>query len=68
MASIMFLGGLAPVIGMIGGGELGGEGFQTTENETELPRGKGNKRGFGEKAKGIEGKEVSLSAKLVTLT
>jgi hypothetical protein len=28
MASIMFLGGLAPAIGMIGGGELGGDGFE----------------------------------------
>jgi hypothetical protein len=29
MASILFLGGLAPAIGMIGGGELGGDGVRS---------------------------------------
>jgi hypothetical protein len=57
MASILFLGGLAPAIGMIGGGELGGEGVRTGETGTELLGGKGNNRGFGEKAIGLEGTE-----------
>jgi hypothetical protein len=53
---------------MIGGGELGGDGVRTGETGTELLGGKGNNRGFGEKATGLEGTEVSLSAKSVTLT
>jgi hypothetical protein len=61
IASILFLGGLAPAIGMIGGGELGGDGVRTGETGTALPGGKGNNRGFGEKATGLEGTEVSLS-------
>jgi hypothetical protein len=50
MASILFRGGLAPAIGILGGGELGGEGVHegTTENEPLI--GVGNKRGFKEKA------------------
>jgi hypothetical protein len=56
IASILFLGGLAPSIGMIGGGELGGEGVRTGETGTELPGGKGNNRGFGEKATGLREK------------
>jgi hypothetical protein len=35
---------------MIGGGYLGGDGVQTWETGTALPGGKGNDRGFGEKA------------------
>jgi hypothetical protein len=50
MASILFGGGLAPAIGILGEGELGGEGVHkgTTENEPLI--GVGNKRGFKEKA------------------
>jgi hypothetical protein len=61
MASILFLGGLAPAIGMIGGGELGGDGVRTRETGTELLGGKGNNRGFGENSIGLEGTKVSLS-------
>jgi hypothetical protein len=63
---ILFLGGLAPSIG-IGGGELGGNGVQTGETGTELPGGKGNSGGFGEKASGLEGGEVSLSVIAATV-
>jgi hypothetical protein len=54
------MGGFSPAIGIIGGGELGGEGVRTGETGTVLPGGKGNNRGFREKATGLEGKEVSL--------
>ena len=68
MESILFLGGLAPAIGMIGGGELGGDGVRIGEIGTELPRGKGNNRGFGEKSRVLGGIEVSLFEKSITLT
>ena len=56
----MFLGGLSPAIRMVGGGELGGEGVRAWKTGTELPGGKGNSRGFEEKATGLEGAKVSL--------
>ena len=62
MASILFLGVLAPAIGMIGGGELGGDGVRTGETGTEIPGGKGNNRGFEEKATRLEGVGGSLCA------
>jgi hypothetical protein len=68
MASILFPGGLAPTIGMIGGGEIGGDGVQTGETGTELLGGKGNNRGLGEKATELEGIEVSIFSKSTTLT
>jgi hypothetical protein len=49
----MFLRGLAPAIEMIGGGELGGGGVRTRETRTDLLRGKGNKKGFGERDTGL---------------
>jgi hypothetical protein len=55
MESILFLGGLDPTIGIVGGGELGGEWVRIGETRTKLPRGKGNNRGFGEKATELEG-------------
>jgi hypothetical protein len=67
MASILLLGGLAPTIGMIGGGELGGDGVRTGETGTELPGGKGNNRGFEEKATGLEGVGGSLCATTVII-
>jgi hypothetical protein len=67
MASIMFLGGLAPAIGMIGGGELGGDGVRTGETGTELQGGKGNNRGFKEKATGLEGVGGSLRAIIIVI-
>jgi hypothetical protein len=67
MASILFLGGLVPAIGMIFGGELGGEEVRTGDTGSELRGGKGNNRGFGEKSIGLEGTEVSLFVKETTL-
>jgi hypothetical protein len=67
MESILFLGGLSPAIGMIVGGEPGGEGVRTGENRKELPGGKGNNRGFGEKYRGLEGTKVSLYVVATTL-
>jgi hypothetical protein len=46
---------------MIGGGELGGDRVQTRETWTEPLGGKGSSRGFEERAKGLDEKEVSLS-------
>jgi hypothetical protein len=40
MASILFTGGLAPTIGILGGGELGGEGVWTGDTIIELAGGK----------------------------
>jgi len=68
MASILFLGGLSPAIGMMGGGEPGEDGVRIGETGNELLRGKGNNRGSGEKATGFGGTKVSLSMKSVTLT
>jgi hypothetical protein len=51
--SILFLGGLAPTIGMIGGGELGGDGIQAGDTRSKLLGGKGKNRGF-------EGKSIGL--------
>ena len=50
MASIPFRGGLAPAIGILGGGELGGEGVREGATGNESQSGVGNKRGFKEKA------------------
>jgi hypothetical protein len=50
MASILFRGGLAPAIGILGGGELGGEGVREGATGNESRSGVGNKRGFKEKA------------------
>jgi hypothetical protein len=56
----MVMGGLAPAIGILGGGEIGGEGARTGDTGNELPGGRGNNRGFREKAKGIESADASL--------
>ena len=50
MASILFRGGLAPAIGILGGGEFGGDGVRKGLIENESRSGVGNKRGFKEKA------------------
>jgi hypothetical protein len=50
MASILFRGGLAPAIGILGGGEFGGGGVRNGVIENESQSGVGNKRGFKEKA------------------
>ena len=67
MTSILFLGGLTPAIGMIGGGELGGDGVRTGDTEIELPGGKGNNKGFEEKATGLEGVGGSLCTIIIVI-
>jgi hypothetical protein len=67
MESILFLGGLAPAIGRTDGGELGGDGVRTGETGTEVPRGKGNCRGFGGKDIGLGGTQVSLAMVATTV-
>jgi hypothetical protein len=50
MASILFKGELALAIGILGGGELGGEGVREGATGNESRSGVGTKRGFKEKA------------------
>jgi hypothetical protein len=50
MTSMSVIGGLAPAIGILGGGELGGEGVCDEATEKESRCGVGNKRGFEGKA------------------
>jgi hypothetical protein len=60
MASILFRGGLAPAIGILGRGELGGEGVWTGDVGKEVLEGdNGENR---EKAKGPECADASLCA------
>jgi hypothetical protein len=49
MVSILFRGGLSPAIGILGGGEFGGEGVRKGVIEDESRSVVGNKRGFKEK-------------------
>jgi hypothetical protein len=53
IASILFIWGLAPAIGKLGGGELGGEGGREGVAGIESRSGVGNKRGFKEKTNKI---------------
>jgi hypothetical protein len=50
MASILFRGGLALAMGMLGGGELGGDGVCKGVMEGKSRSGVGNKRRFKEQA------------------
>jgi len=68
MESILFRGGLAPAIGILGGGELGGEGVREGATGNESRSGMGNKRGFKEKANGFKSVDDSLCARVVTVT
>jgi len=68
ITSILFLGGLDPAIGVWKGGKPGGDGVQTGDIGGDLMGTEGNKWGSGEKASGLEGTEVSLSAKPIALT
>ena len=54
MASILFRGGLAPAIGILGGGELRGEGVREGTTGNESLSGMGNNRGFREKVNGLK--------------
>jgi hypothetical protein len=65
MASILFRGGLAPAIGILGGGELGGEGVRKGETGNELP---GNNGGFRERASGLESADASPCAEKAIVT
>jgi hypothetical protein len=62
MASILFRGGLEPAIGILGGGELGGEGVRAGVTGNESQSGMGNKRGFKEKANGLKSIDAPLCA------
>jgi hypothetical protein len=67
MASILFRGGLAPAIGILGGGELGGEGVREGATGNESRSGVGNKRGFKEKANELKSAGAPLCAGVVKL-
>jgi hypothetical protein len=56
------MGGFSPAIGILGGGELRGEGARTRDTGNELPGGRGNNGVFREKAKGLESGNASLCA------
>jgi hypothetical protein len=62
------MGGFSPAIGILGEGELGGEGARTGNTGNELLGGKGNNGGFREKAKGLELADASLCAVAATVT
>jgi len=68
MASILLPRGLSPAIGILGGGELGGDKDRIGERGSELAGGKGNNRGFEEKATGLKGVEgwVNTTTTIVT--
>ena len=68
MASILFRGGLASAIGILGGGELGGAGVREGAAGNESQSGVGNKRGFKEKANGLKSIDASLCAEVATIT
>jgi hypothetical protein len=67
IASILVMGGFAPAIGILGGGELIGEGARIGDTENDLIGGWGNNRGFREKAKGIESTDASLCEVATTI-
>jgi hypothetical protein len=62
------MGGFAPTIGILGGGEIGGEGARIGATGNELPGGRGNNGGFREKAKGLETIDASLCAVATIVT
>jgi hypothetical protein len=62
------MGGFSPAIGILGGGELEGEGTRIGDTGNELPGGRGNNGGFREKAKGLELAYASLCAVATTVT
>jgi len=68
MASILFIGGLAPTIGILGEGELGGEGVREGDTGNESRSGMGNKREFKEKANGLKSADGPLCAGVVVVT
>ena len=63
----MVMGGFGPTIGILGGGELRGEGARIGDTGNELPSGRGNNGGFREKAKGLESADASLHVVVETI-
>ena len=68
MSSILVIGGFSPAIGILCGGEIGGEGAQKGDTRDELLRGVGNNRGFREKASDLKLVDASLCAEAATVT
>ena len=67
MASILFRGGLAPAIGILGERELGEEGVHEGTAENEPLIGVGNKRGFKEKDFELKSEGAPLCTGVVKL-
>jgi hypothetical protein len=67
MASILFGGGLAPAIGILGGGELGGEGVREGATGNESRSGVENKRGFKAEANELRSAGAPLCTGVVKL-
>jgi hypothetical protein len=67
MASILFSGGLAQAIGILGRGELGGEGVRKGATGNESRSGVGNKRGFKEKANELKSADAPLFTGVVKI-
>jgi hypothetical protein len=55
-------------MGILGGGELGGEGAQEGDNGNEPLSGMGNNRGFREKANGFKSADAPLCAEVAIVT
>jgi hypothetical protein len=68
IASILVIGGFAPAIGILHGGELGGEGARKGDTGDEILSGMENNRGFREKADGLKSADASLCAEAATVT
>jgi hypothetical protein len=62
------MGGFSPAIGVLGGGELRGEGVQKGDTGNELPGGRGNNGGLREEANGLESADASLGAEATIVT
>jgi hypothetical protein len=61
------MGGFSPAIEILGGGKLKGEGDRVGDTGNELSGGRGNNRGFREKAKGLESEDASLHVVATTV-
>jgi hypothetical protein len=68
IASILVIGGFSPAIGILGGGELRGEGVQKGDTGNELLGGRGNNGGFREEANGLVSADSSLYIEAATVT
>jgi hypothetical protein len=68
MDSILVIGGFSPTIGILGGGELRGEGVFEGATGNESRSGVGNKRGFKEKASELKSAGDPLCTGVVMVT